>query len=140
MDTTTLDRARYVALTTFRADGTPRPTPVWFAGAAGRYVVVTDPDSFKVRRLRADGRVELAPCDARGRTAPGTVALPGRGRVLDQPEDAVVAAEAVEALRRRYGWQWRAFGAARRLRSLVGRSAVAPMAVLELTVDGTATA
>jgi hypothetical protein len=32
--------ARYIALTTFKKDGTPVATPVWIAGANGTYAAV----------------------------------------------------------------------------------------------------
>jgi PPOX class probable F420-dependent enzyme len=42
-------------------------TPVWFVEADGRLLVETDAASFKVRRIRRDPRVTIAPCTATGR-------------------------------------------------------------------------
>ncbi len=36
-----LDSARYVALTTFKKDGTPVATPVWITGSNGAYAFTT---------------------------------------------------------------------------------------------------
>jgi len=67
MDIDTLAKAKYIALTTFRRDGTPVATPVWLARDGDTLVVVTEPSAGKAKRLRNDGRVLVAPCDMRGR-------------------------------------------------------------------------
>jgi len=92
---------RYASLTTFRADGSPVATPVWFAHHDGALLVRTPTATAKVRRVRARPNVELRPCDWRGRAVEGAV-LRGRATVLDRAEG--VAAEPV--LRARYGWRW----------------------------------
>jgi uncharacterized protein len=58
---------RYLSLTSFRRDGTGVATPVWFVEADGRLLVETDASSYKVRRIRRDPRVTVAPCTATGR-------------------------------------------------------------------------
>jgi len=58
---------RYLLLTTFRKDGSPVATPVWFAPDGDRLVVITVADSYKVRRIRANSGVRIAPCDVRGK-------------------------------------------------------------------------
>jgi len=47
-----------------------------------RLLVWTGANSGKVKRIRRDGRVELAPCDARG-TATGPT-VPGSAQLLDE--------------------------------------------------------
>ena len=59
-------RERYVNLATFRRDGTEVRTPVWIAAAEGVPVVYTNATSWKVKRIRNNGKVRLAPCTARG--------------------------------------------------------------------------
>jgi uncharacterized protein len=54
-------------LVTFRRDGAPVPTPVWAAEAGGRLYVRTDRTAGKVKRLRNDPRLLVAPCTVRGR-------------------------------------------------------------------------
>jgi uncharacterized protein len=56
-----------LSLTSFRRDGTGVATPVWFVEADGRLLVETDAGSYKVRRIRRDPRVTIAPCTATGR-------------------------------------------------------------------------
>ena len=58
---------KYLSLTSFRRDGTGVATPVWFVEADGRLLIETDASSHKVRRIRRDPRVTIAPCTATGR-------------------------------------------------------------------------
>jgi PPOX class probable F420-dependent enzyme len=58
---------KYLSVTSFRRDGTPVATPVWFVEEEGRLLVETDADSFKVRRIRRNPTVLVAPCSATGR-------------------------------------------------------------------------
>lgn len=74
--------AKYVLLTTFRKDGTPKPTPIWAAMDGDRMVMWTEAESWKVKRIRRDGRVVVQACDARGKTTHG-VAINGTAEILD---------------------------------------------------------
>ena len=58
---------KYVSLTTFRRDGTPVSTPVWFVTENGSLLVETDGDSYKVKRIRRNDNVTVASCNATGR-------------------------------------------------------------------------
>ena len=67
-----LDGKKYLSLETFRKSGAGVRTPVWFAAApieAGvlKLYVYTTGDSGKAKRLRRNGAVRIAPCDARGK-------------------------------------------------------------------------
>ncbi|MHB8234623.1 MAG: PPOX class F420-dependent oxidoreductase [Solirubrobacteraceae bacterium] len=53
-------------LVTYRRDGTPVPTPVWAARDDGVLYVRTERASGKVKRLRNDARLLVAPCTVRG--------------------------------------------------------------------------
>jgi PPOX class probable F420-dependent enzyme len=97
MSIETLARAKYVSLTTFRRDGTPVATPVWLVHHDGEIRVLTGASSAKVRRLRNDPRVRVAPCDLRGRITGD--AVDGTGCVLDPAESVITRA----AIRKRYG-------------------------------------
>jgi len=57
---------KYVNLETFRKNGEGVKTPVWFAEEGGELYVRTFSKMGKVKRLRREGRVRIAPCDARG--------------------------------------------------------------------------
>ncbi|EFC79197.1 PPOX class F420-dependent oxidoreductase [Parafrankia sp. EUN1f] len=65
--------AKYLALTTFRKDGRPVSTPVWFVVNGAELLVLTDESSGKARRLRGSPRATVAPCDARGRASEGPI-------------------------------------------------------------------
>ncbi len=75
---------KYLLLTTFRKDGRAVPTPVWAARDGDRLVVWTAMDTGKVKRIRRDGRVELAPCDRRGNPTGAPVA--GHATLTDETE------------------------------------------------------
>jgi PPOX class probable F420-dependent enzyme len=64
--TTELAKGKYLLLTTFRKDGTPVPTPVWVVADGDEMFVWSGKDTGKVKRIRRDGAVRIAPCDARG--------------------------------------------------------------------------
>jgi len=75
---------KYVSLTTFRRDGTPVSTPVWFVSENGNLLVETDGDSYKVKRIRRDDHVTVTSCNAMGRvTGEG---VPARATILPAEE------------------------------------------------------
>lgn len=59
---------KYLSITSYRRDGTGVATPVWFVESDGRLFVQTDSESFKVKRIRTNPAVTVAPCSASGRT------------------------------------------------------------------------
>jgi hypothetical protein len=89
---------KYCLLVSFRRSGEPVPTPVWFGlDEQGRLYVHTERDAGKVKRIRADARVLLAPASARGKPA-GPLAE-GSARVLAAEEEP----RAERALQGNYG-------------------------------------
>jgi len=95
-----LSRERYVSLATFRRSGAEVRTPIWFAMIDQRLWMMTAGDSGKVKRLRNDPRVRVAPSDARGvMRGPWREAT---ARIADDPRE-IAAAHA--GLRAKYGWQ-----------------------------------
>lgn len=97
-----LGRARYVSLTTFRKDGTPVATPVWVAADGRELYVWTRSDSWKVKRIRNNGRVTVVACDVRGRVVEGAAVVEGMARPLDGPGLARVR----KLMSRKYTWQF----------------------------------
>lgn len=93
------DGRRYVSLETYRRNGTPVRTPVWFVEHNGELKFYTMAASGKVTRLRRDPRVRIAPCDSRGNVKGGWVE--GTTRSLEGEEARQVQA----MLNRKYGWQ-----------------------------------
>lgn len=106
--------AAFISLTTFRKDGTPVATPVWHAYAGDRLYVGTTGHSGKIKRLRRDGRVTIAPCDRQGKVL--GPAIEARARILPPAE----ATTAKHALRRRNGLQARLVELFYRLRAWQG--------------------
>lgn len=90
-------RSKRTLLVTYRRDGTPVPTPVWAAAERGRLYVRSERSSGKLKRLRNDDRVLLAPCTVRGK--PLGAPLEARARVLAPHEEPL----AERALASRYG-------------------------------------
>jgi uncharacterized protein len=80
----TLAASKYVSLMTVRKNGNRVSTPVWIAPAAdGRKIlyVLTMVGAGKLKRIRNNPSVELAPCTFRG-TVRG-VSVPASARILD---------------------------------------------------------
>ncbi len=57
---------KYISLTTFRKNGVPVRTALWFAEADGKLYFMTRNDSGKYKRIRNNSRVLVAPCTMRG--------------------------------------------------------------------------
>jgi uncharacterized protein len=96
-----LTSTRYALLRSYRRDGTPVETPIWF-GVQGNSVVFRTKVGPKTKRLAARPDVELTACDYRGHVRSDATTFAGRAVILSGGE----AAEANRALHRRYGWQW----------------------------------
>jgi PPOX class probable F420-dependent enzyme len=94
-----LSDSRYALLRSYRRDGTPADTPIWFA-FDGDAVVFRTKIGPKTKRLTHRPDVELAACDYQGRGA--TDWAPGRATILSGTD----AQRANRLLHRRYGWQW----------------------------------
>ena len=95
--------ARYILLTTFTKDGRPKPTPIWAAPDGDRLLVITEEDSWKVKRIRNTPRVTLAVCDMRGN--PKSDALEAKAIILDKTQTRLV----YDAIGKRYGLVGRVF-------------------------------
>lgn len=111
-DTATLAEEAFISITTFKRDGTPVATPVWCARENGWLLVYTEADSGKVKRIRHDPHVSVAPCNFRGK--PRGPAVDAEATILDDTHDVAAL------LARKYGWMWRGYtllmAAGRRIR------------------------
>jgi len=111
-----VSNAQYVLLTTFTKDGRPKPTPIWIARDGDRAVVITEANSWKVKRIRNTPRVTLAVCDMRGKAKGPTIEA--KATVLDDSHtDAVY-----RAINKRYGIIGRIFTVFSKLRGGSGRT------------------
>jgi uncharacterized protein len=76
---------KYCLVVTFRRDGTAVPTPVWFGlDQEGRLFFRTGANVAKVKRLRRNPRVLMAPCTVRGK--PKGPSVEGTARVIPSEE------------------------------------------------------
>lgn len=95
-----LAKSQYILLTTFTKDGRPKPTPIWTAldtERGDRLLVITQGNSWKVKRIRNTPRVTMATCTMGGR--PTSEAVEGTGALLDKSETGTV----YDAIGKRYG-------------------------------------
>lgn len=89
---------KHVLVVTFRRNGDPVPTPVWFGVDGGCVYFRSVASGHKLRRIVRNPEVLVAPCTANGR--PTGPAVPGWARLL---ESATEDARAEAAIRRNYG-------------------------------------
>jgi uncharacterized protein len=80
----TIHGQKYISLTTVRKNGVKVATPVWFGEDGDKLYVMTIGAMGKVKRIRNNPRVEVAPCTIRGKIT--GEALPALGRVLPPEE------------------------------------------------------
>ena len=94
-----LEGKPYLAITTFRRDGSEASTPVWFVSddLERHLFVATGAKTWKVRRIRRDPHVRVAACTSRGKV---------NGARLDGVARLVEEEPLVRRLQRdKYGWQ-----------------------------------
>jgi len=90
---------RYISLTTFRRDGSEVSTPVWVVSDDGRRLLVwTGSQTWKVKRIRREPRVLVAPSTFRGRE---------RGPRAEGSARIIEGFDVKPLIRRKYGLQMR---------------------------------
>ena len=95
-----LKRSQFINLTTFRKSGAAVVTPVWFAEANGKLYGTTGFQAGKLKRIRNNPKVTVAPCTVSGK--PLGDAVEAKARILP-PEEFQLANN---ALKRKYGLQY----------------------------------
>lgn len=85
---------RYCLLSTFRKTGEAVPTPVWFGLADGKAYIRTEAGVGKVKRIRRESRVHIAPSTFRGK--PLGPSMEGLARIL-APDESDRAERALAA-------------------------------------------
>ncbi len=93
----TLGDSQYVSVTSYRRNGQGVPTPVWVVRDGDALAIWTPTGSGKVKRIRRDPAVLVAPCDFGGKLLGEPVG--GRAAVLDSSGTERVRG----LLRRKYG-------------------------------------
>jgi uncharacterized protein len=93
-------RQKYLNLETFKRDGTGVATPLWFAEKDGTIYVYTLADAWKVKRIRNNPRVRIAPCDFRGKLKGDWVEA--KARIVESPAEEQLGHQLLD---KKYGWQ-----------------------------------
>ena len=101
---------KYLNLETYRRNGRPVATPVWFAEEHGTFYIYSLAHAGKVKRIRRNPHVRIVPCDMRGN--PKGDWVDATARILD--EDG--AAQGHQLLNQKYGWIKRVGDVVSRLR------------------------
>ncbi len=123
--------AKYVALTTYKKDGSTKSLPVWIADFGGGQVgFTTSSSSYKVIRINNDSRVILQPCDSRGKVEEGTEPVTGSAEVKTGAEFEPYAS----MVKKKYGVQYGAMKLVGKFMSLIGRGSGTDAAVV-ITLD-----
>jgi PPOX class probable F420-dependent enzyme len=114
----TLSDEKYVLLTTFKRDGTPVATPVWWVPMEGeRFGFYTSSTSGKIKRLDHTERVTVQPCNARGKVREGTSPTEATARAVTGPELGSITSK----VREKYGFATKVTKALARIGGLIKR-------------------
>ena len=116
------NKEKYVSLVTFRRDGRPVATPVWFAAIGDEFGVITETNVGKVKRIRNNSRVTVQVCDYSGNVVPA--GDPKAAPVLEATARLVTGAYAVavrKAIAKKYGLTYAGFALYWNISSLLGR-------------------
>lgn len=76
---------KYICVETFKKNGTGVKTPVWYVLRDSKFYVYTEDDSWKVKRIRNNPRVRIAPCDMRGNV--NGEFIEGRAQIISGEEE-----------------------------------------------------
>ena len=98
-----LEGQTFLSLTTFRKNGNPVATPVWFAQDGDKLYVMTGAHTGKVRRIRHNAQVEVAPCTLKGDLLGSSL----EAMAVILPDAQKIRAN--RALNQKYGWQKRIY-------------------------------
>ncbi len=96
-----LSTEKYVSLETYRKNGKPVRTPVWFVVTDEGVLIVTRDQTGKVKRLRGNCQVRIAACTIKGVVTGEWVS--GTAAILDSSRTE----EAVRLREKRYGFRAR---------------------------------
>jgi PPOX class probable F420-dependent enzyme len=117
------EKQKYLNLETFRKSGVGVKTPVWFVQDGEVLFVRTASDSGKVKRIRNNSRVNIAPCRMDGALSGDWI--PAVAREVNDPD---IDRKVDKLLDRKYGLMKKLF-------SLAGGSNGRKYAILEMKVS-----
>ncbi len=111
------NKEKYVSLVTFRRDGRPVATAVWFAAMNDEFGVITETNVGKVKRIRNNPTVNLQVCDIKGSVTAETPLLAGTARLVTGSEALSVR----KAIAKKYGPVYAMFSIYWNISSLWGK-------------------
>jgi PPOX class probable F420-dependent enzyme len=86
---------KYCLLVTYKRDGQAVPTPVWFGLGDRKLYIRSEANAAKIKRIRNDPHVRIAPCTVRGR--PLGAPADGLARVLETPGEEQIGEACLKA-------------------------------------------
>jgi PPOX class probable F420-dependent enzyme len=92
-----LSKHKYISIETYRKNGTGVRTPVWFVVSQGLIYFRTDAKSGKVKRIRNNPHVKIAPCNMGGNVEGDW--YEGNAKFSDQAESMI----AFSLINKKYG-------------------------------------
>ncbi len=113
----------YVSIETVRKNGSRAATPIWIAPLGDQVVMVTNADTWKVKRLRNNPALRLAECNANGKKILGDW-VEGTAVILEG--EAIKAG--TRAIGKKYGWKMWPF-------ALIGKLTREERVVILATLD-----
>lgn len=125
-----LDSAKYVSFVTYKKDGTPVATPVWIVPFDGGYAFTTEPDAYKVRRIRHDARATLTVCNMSGKISEGAITHIGSAVVLSD-DDAKKVSKLIE---KKYSIGTKLLGVMSLVKKLLGKGTTAGDGAIKVTL------
>ena len=130
-DGMTLSSEKYVAFTTYKADGSTSSVPVWIVDTGdGTLGFTTASSSWKVKRLAKNDRVHLQPSNAKGDVKDGSARVDGTARAVGGAEFEAVRAK----IKSKYGIQFAMINLVGKAAKLIGKGSGTDTAVI-VTLD-----
>lgn len=102
-DVSSLAAEKFVSLATWKKNGEKVSTPMWLARDGETLVMWTPADSWKVKRLRRNSRVDLTPCGRSGKVNQGAKTTSGTAIVDADPTETARIKQLIKA---KYGFEF----------------------------------
>lgn len=125
-----LDSARYISFVTYKKDGSPVATPVWVVPFQGGYAFTTEPNAYKVRRIRNDARATVTVCNARGSVADGATTYIGSAVILGEDDAKEVSA----LINKKYSIGSKLLGIFSLVKKIIGKGSTAGDGAIKVTL------
>lgn len=126
-----IDAARYISFVTYKRDGSSVATPVWVVPFENGYAFTTEPNAYKVRRIRNDARASIAVCDMRGKVAESATWYAGAAVVLNESQ----AKEVTKLIEAKYSIGTKLLGLMSFVKRVLGKGSTAGDGAIKITLN-----